>query len=121
MSRKKPTVVVTRRLPEAVETRMMELFETRLNRDDIPMSPAQLAEAVRTADVLVPTVTDRIDRAVIEAGGNPYGASYASNGRGADLAAVLRAARFQGARLARYARAVKTLRADTAMTELVDA
>jgi len=69
VSRKKPTVVVTRRLPEAVETRMMELFETRLNRDDIPMSPAQLAEAVRTADVLVPTVTDRIDRAVIEGAG----------------------------------------------------
>jgi len=69
VSRKKPTVVVTRRLPEAVETRMMELFETRLNRDDIPMSPAELAEAVRTADVLVPTVTDRIDRAVIEAAG----------------------------------------------------
>jgi len=69
VSRKKPAVVVTRRLPEAVETRMMELFETRLNRDDIPMSAAQLADAVKTADVLVPTVTDRIDRAVIEAAG----------------------------------------------------
>jgi glyoxylate reductase len=69
VSRKKPTVVVTRRLPEAVETRMMELFETRLNRDDTPMSAAALAEAVQTADVLVPTVTDRIDRQVIEAAG----------------------------------------------------
>lgn len=61
------------------------------------------------------------DPAVIEAGGNPYGASYASNGRGADLAAVLYAARLQGARLARYAQAVRALRADTTTPELVDA
>jgi glyoxylate reductase len=68
---KKPLVIVTRRLPESVETRMRELFDTRLNLDDKPMSQAELTEAVRTADVLVPTVTDRIDAAVIkEAGGN---------------------------------------------------
>jgi glyoxylate reductase len=67
--KRKPVVVVTRRLPEAVETRMMELFETRLNRDDRPLSQAELAEAVQTADVLVPTVTDRIDRAAIAAAG----------------------------------------------------
>jgi glyoxylate reductase len=68
--KQKPSVVVTRRLPEAVETRMMELFETRLNRDDRPMSQAEIAEAVKTADVLVPTVTDLIDRALIEAAGS---------------------------------------------------
>lgn len=66
--KKKPVVVVTRKLPETVETRMRELFDTRLNLDDRPMSPAELAEAARTADILVPTVTDRVDAAVIEAG-----------------------------------------------------
>ena len=61
MSKKKPLVVVTRKLPAVVETRMRELFDARLNVDDTPMSPAALVEAVKTADVLVPTVTDRID------------------------------------------------------------
>ena len=59
--RRKPTVVVTRKLPDSVETRMRELFDTRLNDDDKPMSAAQLIEAANNADVLVPTVTDRID------------------------------------------------------------
>jgi glyoxylate reductase len=62
---KKPLVVVTRKLPDTVETRMRELFETRLNLDDKPMSQAELAEAVKVADVLVPTVTDRIDSALL--------------------------------------------------------
>jgi glyoxylate reductase len=62
---KKPLVVVTRRLPDSVEMRMRELFDARLNSDDNPMSPAQLIEAVKTADVLVPTVTDHIDRSVL--------------------------------------------------------
>jgi glyoxylate reductase len=64
-NRKKPTVVVTRKLPDNVETRMRELFEARLNLDDKPMSPTELAEAMKVADVLVPTVTDRIDAAVL--------------------------------------------------------
>jgi glyoxylate reductase len=63
--RKKPLVVVTRKLPERVETRMCELFDARLNLDDRPMSLAELAEAVKVADVLVPTVTDRIDASVL--------------------------------------------------------
>jgi glyoxylate reductase len=68
---KKPLVIVTRKLPDSVETRMCELFDTRLNLADKPMSQNQLAEAMSTADVLVPTVTDRIDAAVLkEAGGN---------------------------------------------------
>jgi len=71
MPKKKPLVVVTRRLPESVETRMRELFDARLNVDDRPLSQAELIEAVKTADVLVPTVTDRIDAAVLsQAGGN---------------------------------------------------
>jgi glyoxylate reductase len=69
-SHKKPTVIVTRKLPDVVETRMRELFDARLNVDDEARTPAQLVEAVRTADVLVPTVTDRIDRALISQAGD---------------------------------------------------
>ncbi len=58
--KKKPLVVVTRKLPDSTETRMRELFDTRLNLDDTPMTREQLAEAVRTADILVPTVSDVI-------------------------------------------------------------
>ncbi|MXN64807.1 D-glycerate dehydrogenase [Stappia sp. GBMRC 2046] len=71
MPKKKPLVVVTRKLPDVVETRMRELFDTRLNDSDRPMSQAELVEAVKKADVLVPTVTDRIDSAVLsQAGAN---------------------------------------------------
>jgi glyoxylate reductase len=66
---KKPLVVVTRRLPDSVEMRMRELFDARLNSEDKPMTQAQLVEAAKTADVLVPTVTDHIDRAVLSQSG----------------------------------------------------
>ncbi len=69
MVQKKPHLVVTRKLPDAIETRMMELFDARLNLDDHPMSAGEMAEAVRGAQVLVPTVTDRIDAEIIAAGG----------------------------------------------------
>jgi glyoxylate reductase len=69
MAQKKPLVVVTRKLPDVIETRMMELFETRLNLDDHPMTKAELVEAVKTADVLVPTITDRIDASVLSQAG----------------------------------------------------
>jgi glyoxylate reductase len=69
ISRKKPLVVVTRKLPDTVETRMRELFDARLNLDDSPMSASELAEIVSSADVLVPTVTDRIDAAVLSRAG----------------------------------------------------
>jgi glyoxylate reductase len=69
MSKARPLVIVTRRLPEPVETRMRELFQTRLNIDDKAMTQAELVEAVKTADVLVPTVTDRIDGEVIAQAG----------------------------------------------------
>src|SRR4030081_501145 len=68
-NRKKPLVVVTRKLPDSVETRMRELFDTRLNLDDKPMSQAELAGAAKLADVLVPTVTDRIDASVLSHSG----------------------------------------------------
>jgi glyoxylate reductase len=63
--RKRPLVVVTRKLPDSIETRMRELFDARLNLDDTPMKPEQIAEAVCTADVLVPTVTDEITEAIL--------------------------------------------------------
>ncbi|MEO0617822.1 MAG: D-glycerate dehydrogenase [Pseudomonadota bacterium] len=69
MNGKKPVVIVTRKLPDVVETRMRELFETELNVDDTPMSQAELVDAVKRADVLVPTVTDRIDRSVLAQAG----------------------------------------------------
>jgi glyoxylate reductase len=81
--KKKPVVVVTRKLPDAIETRMMELFDTRLNHDDKPLSQAQLIEAVREADVLVPTVTDKIDLAVLSQA-NPNLRLIASFGTGVD-------------------------------------
>jgi glyoxylate reductase len=68
--RKKPLVIVTRKLPDGVETRMRELFDTRLNETDAPLSQAALGEAMKAADVLVPTVTDRIDAALIEQAGD---------------------------------------------------
>jgi glyoxylate reductase len=70
MTKKKPLVVVTRKLPEAIETRMMELFDARLNIDDAPMSKQELIDAVKEADVLVPTVTDKIDAAVLAHAGS---------------------------------------------------
>src|SRR5256884_8860116 len=68
--RKKPLVVVTRKLPDSIETRMRELFDAQLNLDDKPMTPAQLADTVKSADVLVPTVTDRIDSPVLSRAGD---------------------------------------------------
>jgi glyoxylate reductase len=68
-NRRKPLVVVTRKLPDHVETRMRELFDTRLNENDKPMDRTELIEAVKTAEVLVPTVTDQIDAAVLTQAG----------------------------------------------------
>jgi glyoxylate reductase len=70
MAKRKPLVIVTRKLPDVVETRMRELFNTRLNADDHPLSRAELLAAVKEAEVLVPTVTDRIDKALITQAGD---------------------------------------------------
>jgi glyoxylate reductase len=69
MSGGKPLVILTRKLPGPIEARMAELFDTRLNLQDKPMSRAELAEAMRVAQVLVPTVTDRIDTEMIAQAG----------------------------------------------------
>ena len=83
MASKKPRVIVTRRLPDVIETRMMELFDCRLNVEDAPLSQAQLVEAAREAEVLVPTVTDRIDAGVLSQAG-PNLRLIASFGTGVD-------------------------------------
>ncbi len=70
MSQNKIRVVVTRKLPDSIETRMMELFDVQLNLNEDPMTKAELIEAVKTADVLVPTVTDRIDSAILSQAGD---------------------------------------------------
>ena len=68
-TRRKPLVVVTRKLPDHVETRMRELFDTRLNENDKPMERNDMIEAVKAAEILVPTVTDQIDAAVLTQAG----------------------------------------------------
>lgn len=83
MAQNKPLVIVTRKLPESIEARMKELFDTKLNEDDTPMSREQLVDAVKTADVLVPAVTDRIDTGIL-AHANPNLRLIASFGAGVD-------------------------------------
>jgi glyoxylate reductase len=65
MPAKRLSVVVTRRLPEVVETRMKELFDVTLRDPDTPMTREELAAAMRQADVLVPTITDTIDAGLL--------------------------------------------------------
>src|SRR5246500_2117629 len=83
MRSKRPFVIVPRKLPDPIETRMMELFNCRLNLDDKPLGKPELMAAVAQADVLVPTVTDRIDAEVLAASG-PALKLVASFGTGVD-------------------------------------
>ncbi len=83
MNKPRPTVVVTRRLPEVVEARMAELFDVRLRDTDTPMDRAELAAALRDADVVVPTITDRIDAGLLAQAG-PQLRLIANYGAGVD-------------------------------------
>ncbi len=69
MPGKKLSVVVTRRLPDPVETRMSELFNVKLREDDVPLSKDALVSAMKEADVLVPAITDSIDAAMLAQAG----------------------------------------------------
>ena len=80
---KKPLVIVTRKLPDIIETRMMELFEAELNLDDRAMSREELEAAIARADILVPTVTDRIDASLMDKAG-PNLKMIANFGNGID-------------------------------------
>ncbi len=89
---RKPKVVVTRKLPDAVETRMRELFDAELNLEDHPLTAEDLRRAVQRADVLAPTVTDRIDAEVLDAAG-PQLKLIANFGAGTDHIDVAAAAK----------------------------
>ena len=65
----KPKVILTRKLPDSVETRMRELFDAELSSDDQPLVAEQLVEIMQRSDVLVPTVTDKIDKSMLEQAG----------------------------------------------------
>src|SRR5882672_3550882 len=69
MPGQKPLVIVTRRLPQGIEARMRDLFDVRLNQTDNPMSAEAMKAAVAAAEVLVPTVTDRVGSEIIAAAG----------------------------------------------------
>lgn len=64
-----PKVIVTRELSDQVMDRMEQLFDTTNNRRDVPMTREELASAMADCDVLVPTVTDDIDAALIKGAG----------------------------------------------------
>ena len=83
MSQTKPKVILTRKLPETIETRMRELFDATLNNSDKSLSRDELEIAVKTADVLVPTVTDKVDADLITKAGSQL-RLIASFGTGVD-------------------------------------
>ena len=87
-----PKVVVTRHLMPSVEARMTELFDATLNTDDVPLTKQQLAAAMGNCDVLVPTVTDRIDAELIEGAGERLRliANFGAGTDHIDLAAAAR-------------------------------
>ncbi len=84
------SVVLTRRLPDVVETRLKELFDVTLRDSDTPMTRDELAQAMRGTDVLVPTITDPIDAAMI-AGAGAQLKLIANYGAGVDHIDVLSA------------------------------
>ncbi len=90
--KKKPLVVITRKLPDQVEARMRELFDVRLNNDDRVMGDDELTEAVQTADVLVPTITDKLMADLLAKSG-PNLKLIANYGNGTEHIAVAAAAK----------------------------
>lgn len=88
----KPKVVVTRHLAPTVEARMGELYEAILNTEDIPLTRDQLRAAMENCDVLVPTVTDRIEAEMIEGAGERLRliANFGSGTEHIDLEAAAR-------------------------------
>jgi len=83
MTNKKPVVHLTRKLPDSTETRMRELFDARLNETDMPPSRDELQAMMQEADVLVPTVTDKLDADLLAGAGDQL-KLIASFGTGVD-------------------------------------
>ena len=79
---KKPKVIITRRLQDRVEKRMRELFNVDLSNAEYPISRQELLSAVKEADILVPTIGDKIDASILSAASSNlklianYGAGY---------------------------------------------
>ena len=79
---KKPKVIITRRLQDRVEKRMRELFNVNLSHAEYPISRQELLSAVKEADILVPTIGDKIDASILSAASSKlklianYGAGY---------------------------------------------
>ena len=79
---KKPKVIITRRLQDRVEKRMRELFNVDLSDAEYPISRQELLSAVKEADILVPTIGDKIDASILSAASSNlklianYGAGY---------------------------------------------
>ena len=69
MTKKKKIIIVTRKLPLEVETRMQELFDPQFNTTEQPLNREEMIKAVQTAEVLVPTVSDKIDAELISHAG----------------------------------------------------
>lgn len=86
----KPRVCVTRKLLPSIEARMAELFDVVVNASDLPLSRAELVAAMRDSDVLVPTVTDRIDGEMMAEAGDRLGliANFGAGIEHIDLAAA---------------------------------
>ena len=87
-----PRVIVTRELTDSIMTRLEDLFDTANNRGDTPMTRDQLAAAMADCDVLVPTVTDRIDKAVLMQAGEQLKliANFGNGVDNIDVTAALR-------------------------------
>lgn len=79
----KPLIIITRKLPDAVEAKLHSSFDVELNATDTPFSREQLADAMQRADILLPTLTDKIDAELIESAGSQL-KMLASFGAGLD-------------------------------------
>jgi glyoxylate reductase len=88
---RKPVVIVTRKLPDVIETRLRELFDARINDADKPFSRAELAWALKNCQILVPTITDRLDAGMLAEAGPDLKmiANYANGFDNIDITAAL--------------------------------
>jgi glyoxylate reductase len=110
----RPKVIVTRRLPAAVEQRLAATFDVALNADDHPFSREELASALQGSDALVPTLTDRLDAELLHEAGDRL-RMIASFGAGTDHI-DLEAARARGILVSNTPGALTEATADIAMS-----
>ena len=114
----RPTVVVTRRLPEPVEEELSREFDARLNRDDRPLGPDGLQEALRTADALLCTVTDKLTAEVLARRAAPGAAAGQLRGR-ASTTSTPTAAKARGLAVSNTPDVLTEATADIAITLLL--